>query len=533
VIVEITERKQSEKQLKLLSAAIEQADESIVITDTEASIQYVNPAFEKITGYSITEAIGQNPRILQSGTNDALIYRTMWDKLSSGQTWKGHFVNKKKDGTLYDEDANISPIRNTENEIINYVAVKRDITKELRKEEQLRQAQKMESIGTLAGGIAHDFNNILGTIMGYTELSVDEVDKDSNVRSSLLEILNATNRAKDLVQQILSFSRQTTQQKKPIKIVPIVKETIKFIRATIPTTIDIHYNIGIENDIVIADPTQIHQVLMNLCTNAGHAMEEKGGELNISITETNYDFQIDQQLEQNSRSYIKITVSDTGHGIGKEILEKIFNPYFTTKKKGQGTGLGLAVVHGIVKDHGGIITVNSKKGERTNFEVFLPLSAKKEPVSDEIGITAIVGTNEKILLVDDENSLLEITRRMLERLGYDVVARTSSVEALAKFNSAPQNFDLIITDKTMPNMTGFDLAQEIKKTRPDIPIIMCTGFSEEISPDKLENIGLAEIVMKPISNLKIAKIIRKVLDKEVQPVMRIIDNSKISSLAKG
>jgi len=395
-----------------------------------------------------------------------------------------------------------------------------DITKRKKAEKekielelQLSQKQKMEAIGTLAGGIAHDFNNILAAMQGYVELSLDDLPEGAPVRDNLEQVLSCGNRAAKLVKQVLTFSRTDQQEKELIQIASIVKEVLKMLRASLPATIKIRRKIEADSSTILADPTQIHQVLVNLCTNASHAMRETGGLLEVSLTNVTLESETqigDECLGQGP--YVKLSVSDTGCGMDKEVMERIFEPFFTTKKANEGTGLGLSVVHGIIKSHSGAITVNSTPGEGTTFDIFLP---KVE--SDELQETEppelTTRKKEVILLVDDEQMMVDVTKQMLERLGYVVVAKTSSVDALETFQEEPDEFDLVITDQVMPNLTGTQLSSELISIRPDIPVILCTGFGEDVSPDDVKSIGIKKFVMKPLSKQKIGTIIRNILDK--------------------
>jgi signal transduction histidine kinase/ActR/RegA family two-component response regulator len=380
--------------------------------------------------------------------------------------------------------------------------------------QELRQAQKMEAIGTLAGGIAHDFNNILTPIFGYTEMVQAAQPEGSKSKEHLTEVLKAANRAKDLVQQILTFSRQSEHERKPIKIDTIVKEAIKLLRSSIPTTVEIKQNIAQECGVVLADPTQIHQIVMNLCTNAYHAMREQGGILAVSLTEVEVgpeDYITDLQLAPGA--YLRLEVSDTGHGMPPEILEKVFDPYFTTKKQGEGTGMGLAIVHGIVNSQDGKITAYSEPGKGTTFHVYLPC-LKTETVAIEAETSeATPGGSERILAVDDEEVIVALQKKMLESLGYKVTTMTSSIDTLKIFQSQPDNYDLLITDMTMPGMTGAELAKKVRAIRPDIPIILYTGFSELINKEKAEAMGVSKYLTKPASIKELAISTREVLDK--------------------
>ncbi len=381
-------------------------------------------------------------------------------------------------------------------------------------ENQLSQAQKMESIGTLAGGIAHDFNNILAGIIGYTELYKDAVRDRPKVYHSMEEVLRASDRAKDLVKQILTFSRKAEHEKKPVLLSPIVKEVIKFMRASLPATIEIIETIDVTSDAIMADPTQMHQVLMNLCTNAGYAMKDSGGILEISLKRVVVDTEDLLLLPLTSQHghYLELTVRDSGAGIPENDLGRIFEPYFTTKGTGEGTGLGLAVVHGIIKDHGGEIRVLSEVGKGTIFRVYLPLMEKQEENRDDEEETLLLGKGETILFIDDEEMIVAISKEMLERLGYKVFAETDPVKAIDIFRKGPDTFDLVITDKTMPHMTGFDVVNVIKKIRANIPVLICSGYQEIGDMEKLTALGISHLIAKPIRIGSLAKAVRDALD---------------------
>ncbi len=404
-----------------------------------------------------------------------------------------------------------SLLRN-QNEILEKKVEER--TKELAKyERQLQQVLKIQAIGTLAGGIAHDFNNILFPIVGYTELTMDEVSEDSVAHKNLEEILKAAHRAKNLVQQILTFSRQSDQERKPIKVQNIITETLRLLRASIPASIEIIHKIQDDCGHIMGDPTQIHQVIMNLCTNAYQAMQDKGGKLEVILTEIDvgYEEMIDKVGMQPGK-HLRLLVKDEGCGMEASVLDRIFEPYYTTKEQGKGTGLGLSVIHGIVKNHRGDITVKSTPGKGTIFQVYLPLIEDVDPDVEFESTDGAIKGEERILLVDDEEQIVAMEQQMLENLGYRVTARTDSAEALKVFAEHPQNFDLVITDMTMPHMTGDQLAQKMLDIEPNIPVILCTGFNQGITEEKALAMGIQKFVMKPVVKKELATTIRTVLD---------------------
>jgi len=516
ILYDMSNRFKMEEGRRLLATAVEQAAESVIITDTYGNVQYVNPAFEDISGYSLTEMLGKNPRILQSGETPGYHYKLMWDEISKGNVWRGTFTNRKKNGEIFKEEATISPVKDNNDNIISYVAVKRDITQHLLLENQIRQSQKMQAIGTLAGGVAHDFNNILTAIMGYAELSQSQCEKNSLLYNNLDEIIRGADRAGQLVDQILKFSRQSEKNVASLKLSLIVKEVFRLLRASLPANIELVFEFS-EDFYVKADPTQMHQILMNLCTNAYQALEGKGGIIHIRLYRTMLSPKEGVAIGNLPQgAYVCLQVDDNGMGIAPEFLQRIFEPYFTTKKLHEGTGLGLSVVHGIVNDHGGAVTVESVPGQGSCFTVFLPEAEKDAAKNPHQGTYTPVVSEGTILVVDDEQPITFFLVQVLEHLGYRVEACVSSEAAYNVFAERKDTFDLVITDMGMPGMTGLELAERMKKMKPDIPIMLCTGFSEHVTADNYRQMGLAGFVAKPFNAEHLAR--------EVARIMKIAKN---------
>ena len=512
--VDLTERIASEKLLAesedKYRSIMESMTDAVYICSPDYKITYMNPAMIRRVG---RDATGESCFRALHGLNE----RCQW--CSFTEIKKGNSIetsiSSPKDGRHY--RVNNMPIHNKDGSV-SKLTIYRDITDYLtaisekdKVTAQLQQAQKLESIGTLAGGIAHDFNNILSSIFGYTELALIDVKKGSSLEASLQEILSAAKRARDLVKQILAFARQSDEERRPMRVDTIAKEVSKLIRSTIPSTIEVTENIN-STSLIMGNSSQVHQIFMNLCTNAAQSMEDAGGVLNIGLEEIVIDHQLPPQLSGlKSGEYIKISISDSGPGIPPDIIGSIFEPYFTTKAIGEGTGMGLALTHGIVESYEGTITVDSKLGKGTIFSIYLPITKKIEGhLRQEDG--KLPSGTESVLLVDDELPIAKISSEILQRLGYRVTIRTSSVEALALFRSKPDGFDLVITDMTMPNMTGDELAMQLIALRSDIPVILCTGYSKKISEEIAKDIGIKAFVYKPIVRADFAKTIRKVLD---------------------
>jgi PAS domain S-box-containing protein len=513
-IRDVTDRMKVEEERLRLAEVVAHSPNIIMIMDTHRRIQYVNSAFEQITGFSIEEVMGRTPVMLENGMHDRSFFRQLWTTIGMGNQWKGRITNKHRDGRLYHLEADVIPIKGADNRIKNFAAIMRDVSHEENMAAQLRQAQKMEAIGTLAGGIAHDFNNILTALLGFSELGLMSCDKESRTHEHFAAIFDAGLRAKDLVAQILTFSRMNEETHKPIFLYTILKEALKLLRSTLPTTIAFKTDICKDNIYVMADATAIHQIMMNLCTNAGHAMQENGGTLSVSLQKVDLTY---KEAAGNPHirpgPHLKLIVSDSGYGMTRDVMDHIFEPYFTTKEKGEGTGLGLSVVHGIVQNHGGMITVASEPGQGSTFEVFFPVVAVKcktvKPRPERVP-----RGSERILFVDDEIPLVRLAQQMLTSMGYDVTSFTDSREALADFEAFPEKYDLVISDMTMPHLTGQELARYMLKLRPGLPFILCTGYSSKLNQQQIEKAGIKSVLKKPFSLAAISKQIRAIFDAE-------------------
>nr|WP_321466909.1 PAS domain S-box protein [uncultured Desulfobulbus sp.] len=515
VFTDMSNKFKMEEGRKLLATAVDQAAESVIITDVNGNIEYVNPAFEEISGYSFAEVLGKNPNILKSGDTPSYHYKLMWEDISQGKVWRGTFTNKKKNGAVYCEEATVTPVKDHNGRIINYVAVKRDITKHLILEKQIRQSQKMQAIGMLAGGIAHDFNNILTAILGYAELCQLQCEKETVLHKNIEEIVRAADRAGQLVDQILKFSRRGSKELTSLKLSTIVKEATKLLRASFPAHIDLNLEIS-EEIYVKADPTQIHQIVMNLCTNAYQALEGEVGKIKIRLFRKQLSPKEGIEIGRlQPGNYACLQIEDTGKGIPEEYLQRIFEPYFSTKKMQEGTGLGLSVVHGIVNDHRGAITVESTLGQGSCFSVYLP-EAEPDQAKTPIELVEEAYTlSGNILVVDDEQPILDFFDQILEHLGFTVKACHSALEAYQVFVQEPQTFDLVITDMGMPEMTGLQLTHKLHEVDKTTPVILCTGYSEQVTSENYAAMGLSGYIAKPFTAESLIKEVRRVMQASV------------------
>jgi PAS domain S-box-containing protein len=497
---DITPLKRAEASADRLAMAVQQAAESIVITDANGTIQDVNPAFEKTSGYSREEAVGQNPRMLKSGKQDAGFYQRMWTALTDGQVWHGRLTNKRKDGTLYDEEVTISPMRNAAGKTVSFVAVKRDVTEQERLESQLRRAQRMESVGTLAGGIAHDLNNALAPILMAAELlrlalpdcAMDDLD--------LIE--DGARRGADLVKQLLTFARGAEGDRLPIKLRPLLTEMERMIRGTFPKNIELRVDCPRGLPAILGDTTQLHQVLLNLLLNARDAMPD-GGTLSVDVQRKDVDASVETEaLKVVPGPYVVLRVTDTGTGIPPELVDRIFDPFFTTKGPDKGTGLGLATTLGIVKGHAGFIRVYSAPGHGTTFRVYLPVhdGGATETALVPTTESAFQGNGETILVVDDEPSVRNILRKVLTRMNFKVRTASDGTSALHEVSEHGAELSAVITDLHMPHLDGMSFVRVLRSRFPDAAVIVVSGLIDEQAREQFASLGVRAILDKPFAH---------------------------------
>ncbi|WDN89364.1 hypothetical protein BuS5_02332 [Desulfosarcina sp. BuS5] len=492
----------------VLQSIFHSSPNAIAICDLSGRARFVNPSFTRIFGYDKKEVIGKHidyiPAWDQQKTESEIADLRMEKFVPERETQR-----LTKNGQLIDVTINQSVCRDSQGKATDILFIIRDVTDKREIEKQFQHAQKMEAIGILAGGIAHDFNNILMLMLGRAELALMDMPEDSPARKNLETILKAGKRARDLTRQILAFSRKAGHAKKPVQISLIIKESLKLLEAGLPDSIEIKQNISTNCGTILADPTLIHQLIMNLCTNAYHSMREKGGVIEINMQDVDFESR-DSRIDLAPGPYLQLTVSDTGHGMDKDTMDHIFEPYFTTKAVGEGTGLGLSVVHGVIKSHGGAITVTSEVGKGSTFQVYFP-KIKNVLTKKTKTVEAVCGDKENILFVDDEAEIVLVMQQMLEHLGYTVTARTNGMEALEAFQAHPDKYDLLITDQSMPGMTGLRLAEEVTRIRADIPIIHLTGVCEQTTAGDATKKIISESISKPVNMEELGKAIRRAL----------------------
>jgi len=513
-IRDITRRKRAERARARLALAVEHTAESVLITEADGTIMYVNPAFEQVTGYRREEAIGQNPRLLQSGKQSPELYQAMWDTLKQGRAWAGVFINKKKDGTLYEARAVISPMRDETGRIISYVGVERDVTHERHLQDQLRQSQKMEAIGQLAGGIAHDFNNLLTIITGYGQLLLEDFDADDPRRLKICEINKAAARAASLTRQLLAFGRRQVLVSEVLDLNDVLANMEKMLHRLIREDIELVIVQGESLGRARTDRGQIEQVIMNLAVNARDAMPQ-GGRLTLETSNVDLDDSYAaSHPEVAPGAYVMLAVSDNGCGISREVQARIFEPFFTTKETGKGTGLGLSTVYGIVRQSEGYVSVYSEPGQGSTFKIYLPCVKEQADLRSrpEEGAAAPPRGSETILLVEDEEAVRALVRDVLEALGYKVLLATRGDEAIAICRQHPDSIPLLLTDVVMPGMSGRELAESLRFLYPEMKLLYMSGYTDDaILRHGILGPGEA-FIGKPFTPHAIARKVRDTLD---------------------
>jgi PAS domain S-box/PAS domain S-box len=513
-IRDITERKRAEESLMLQNAALQSAANAIVITDRVGKIISVNQAFTQLTGYSQEEVIGNKPNILKSGSHTSSFYQNLWKTILSGEVWKGEIENRRKDGSLYTEEMTITPVRQAQGEISHFIAIKQDITDRKKLQQEILQSQKIQSIGTLAGGIAHDFNNILAIILIYASLLERSADfSKEKILESIRAITRAVGRGKELVRQILTFARKTDVVFEPMSVVDLIHELLSMLKVTFPRVITFAENIDEDIPFISADHAQIHQVILNLYVNARDAMPH-GGTITIKVEKQTKDHvqKIFPAAEQDS--YICISVTDNGEGMDKAIIPRIFDPFFTTKEMGKGTGLGLAVVYGVLQSHHGYVNVESERGQGTTFRLYFPISLVSEQVITvpSLSESIIVGGTETILLVEDEELLVESVCHLLKSKGYKVYTAIDGKEAVKLYEQHRQKIDLVITDMGLPGITGKDVFKKLREMNLGVKVVLTSGFFEPEIKSELLKAEANGFIQKPYIPDDILQIIREVLD---------------------
>ena len=502
---DITEALQKEDERRLLETAVNNAAECILITDTEGRIEYVNPAFKEQTGYTRAEVMGRTPAILKSGKQEDAFYAELWQTIKRGEVWRGRFINRKKDGELFHENATISPIMREDGQIDHFVAVKRDVTQEHLLELQLQQAQKIEALGTLAGGIAHDLNNILAIILGRSELVLDMLDEDHPARESLDTIIRTAARSSKLIKHLLTFTRQSSTESGPLNIASLIKEQIKLIRTFIPSNVRLVENILTDQEIVTADPSEIQQIVVNILNNANQALQPEGGIIEATLDSCVFeeDFIATTGLLKAGR-YIRFRVRDTGVGMSDEILHRIFDPFFTTKDLGEGTGLGLSMVHRSVLRAGGQVHVQSVPQNGSEFDVYWP-EAPREALPEPVSHERVSGKGISVLLIDDLADFNDLLAINLRNHGYTVKAFCEPAEALDYFRNCPDEFHIAVVDYMMPKMNGKEVARRLHELRPDLPIILLSGYASGITVENAEENGFCALFDKPVEIDKLSR----------------------------
>ena len=514
VLLDVSEKVNAENQLRKLSQAVEQAGESVLVTDKKGTIEYVNPAFTEITGYSSEEVIGKDPSILKSDAQDPSYYKNLWETVTRGEVWHGTLIDRKKDGSFYPALMSVSPIHDESGETTHYVAIQQDMTEHQKLEEQFQQSQKMEAIGTLVGGIAHDFNNMLAGIMGNLYLAKVKIEDKDKAIEKLDSIEVLSNRAADMIRQLLTFARKDSIKMNSFSLNLFLNEALKLARSGVPEDVRLTYNISPDDLIIHGNATQLQQVIMNLLNNARDAVADVSEPVIDCVLDTysaTDEFR-EKHPDLEEDRFAHLTVRDNGSGISEAKLDKIFDPFFTTKGVGTGTGLGLSMVYGAIQSHGGAIEVESQPVEGTAFHIYLPLETEKaEEVEIEEAIVAVEGHGETILLVDDDESMRSATAAVLTSLSYKVMEADGGEDALEMFSAHQDNIDLILTDVVMPKVGGVDLAKSIRLLDKNVPVIFATGYDKDQAMSSDDQVTQSIVVNKPFSVVKLSQLIRRMI----------------------
>ncbi|MCA1804674.1 MAG: response regulator [Xanthomonadaceae bacterium] len=503
------QRRRDEEQLQLQAAALDSAANGILITDRDGLIEWVNQAFTELTGYTRQEVEGRHISILESGRHGERFYEGLWHTILDCRNWRGELVNRRRDGSEYIEEQSITSVRRADGEISHFIVIQQDVTERVRAareredlQRQLQQAHKMEALGQLTGGIAHDFNNILGAIIGYTDLALERFAPggEGKLGEYLNQVYRAALRARDLIAQMLAYSRGGGSSTQVLPMEPVVREVIKMLRSAMPATMEFHTEFAPDTSMVSIDPVQLHQVIMNLCINARDAMEGHG-RMDVCIAPVRDLRAICASCHRPVEGdFVQLEIRDTGTGIAADVLPRLFEPFFTTKPVGSGTGMGLPVVHGILHEHGGHLLVDTTIGEGSCFRLLLPalaaMEVREEP-REYVATTQVQGHGH-VLVVDDEPRLVAYYAELLEAQGYRVTGVTDGREALRYFRASPGDIDLVITDQTMPEMTGASLVRQLLELRPDLPVILCSGYSDEIDARGAQELRVAAYFQKPV-----------------------------------
>jgi len=510
VVRNVTDQKRAQERLALLAAAMEQAAEDIIITDADNVIQYVNPAFEVTTGYRSDEVVGQRTSVLASGKHDPQFYQDLYSTLARGEVWRGRFNNRAKNGRQILQDATIVAIRDAKGRTTGYVSARRDVTRQVELETQIEQSQRMQAIGTLAGGIAHDFNNVLAGVIGYTGLALAQKGNPEETVSHLRQVLRAAQRAAALTRQILAFSRGLPDDARSVPVDAQLEEALKLVRATIPSSVEVQLQSSTAANVRLA-PGDLERIVINLCSNASLAIGPSPGHIRVNLEEVVLDGSTAELRGGLSPGrYVALSIADDGCGMTQEVRQRLFEPFFTTRKSGEGTGLGLSVVHGIVKSRGGAIQVQSEPNHGARFDIWLPVA---EPATAESLPDVSVSTpgTGRVMFVDDEEMLTSMFKQALEQCGYEVDTFNSGLDALRAFEAAPEAFDLVVTDLAMPKLRGDDLAARIKAIRANVRILLCTGNDAGLDPSVVNPSCVDQVLRKPLSIEEMASAVQSAL----------------------